>query len=47
MQQQHIALYVNEFSRDLGQAGYAAITELLGRAQQAGLVPAVAAGLLD
>ena len=47
VQQQHIALYVNEFSRDLGQAGYAAITELLGRAQRAGLVPAVAAGLLD
>lgn len=41
VQQQHIALYVNEFSLDLGPAGYAAITELLGRAAAAGLVPPI------
>jgi 1,4-dihydroxy-6-naphthoate synthase len=46
VQRQHIALYVNEFSRDLGPAGYAAITELLGRAQAAGLVPATDPELL-
>ncbi|MCW2524601.1 MAG: hypothetical protein JWO63_2936 [Frankiales bacterium] len=39
VQRQHIALYVNEFSRDLGTEGFAAIEELLGRAHQAGLVP--------
>lgn len=39
VQRQHIALYVNEFSRDLGEEGYAAITDLLGRAHAAGLVP--------
>jgi 1,4-dihydroxy-6-naphthoate synthase len=41
VQRQHIALYVNEFSRDLGDEGYAAISELLGRAHAAGLVPAI------
>ncbi|MDQ1737756.1 MAG: 1,4-dihydroxy-6-naphthoate synthase, partial [Pseudonocardiales bacterium] len=41
VQRQHIALYVNEFSRDLGEEGYAAITELLDRAHAAGLVPEV------
>jgi 1,4-dihydroxy-6-naphthoate synthase len=41
VQRQHIALYVNEFSRDLGEEGFAAIEELLGRAHQAGLVPAL------
>ena len=39
VQQQHIALYVNEFSRELGTAGYSAIRELLDRAHRAGLVP--------
>ncbi|HEX5496564.1 MAG TPA: 1,4-dihydroxy-6-naphthoate synthase [Mycobacteriales bacterium] len=39
VQRQHIALYVNEFTRELGDAGYAAATELLGRAASAGLVP--------
>jgi 1,4-dihydroxy-6-naphthoate synthase len=43
VQKQHIALYVNEFSRDLGDEGYAAITELLDRAHAAGLVPATGA----
>ena len=31
---QHIALYVNEFTEDLGDEGYAAIRALLGRAAQ-------------
>ncbi|MCW2692885.1 MAG: 1,4-dihydroxy-6-naphthoate synthase [Mycobacterium sp.] len=39
---QHIELYVNEFTHDLGEEGYAAVEELLGRAQAAGLVPAPA-----
>jgi 1,4-dihydroxy-6-naphthoate synthase len=40
VQQQHIALYVNSFSQDLGVEGYAAVEDLLGRAAAAGLVPA-------
>lgn len=36
---QHIALYVNAFSRDLGAEGELAVTTLLQRAEQAGLVP--------
>ncbi|MDQ1738819.1 MAG: 1,4-dihydroxy-6-naphthoate synthase [Pseudonocardiales bacterium] len=40
IQRQHIELYVNSFSRDLGEEGYAAVELLLGRAQAAGLVPA-------
>jgi 5,8-dihydroxy-2-naphthoate synthase len=39
VQQQHIALYVNEFTRDLGDEGYAAATALLERAHAAGLTP--------
>ena len=39
VQRRHIELYVNDFSRDLGEDGYAAIAELLGRAHAAGLVP--------
>lgn len=35
----HIALYVNDFSRDLGEAGLAAVESLLGRAAEQGLVP--------
>ncbi|MDG4795783.1 1,4-dihydroxy-6-naphthoate synthase [Micromonospora sp. WMMD1082] len=35
----HIALYVNEFTADLGGAGLAAVEALLGRATDAGLVP--------
>jgi 1,4-dihydroxy-6-naphthoate synthase len=38
---QHIALYVNGFTEDLGADGYAAARELLGRAAAAGLTPAV------
>jgi 1,4-dihydroxy-6-naphthoate synthase len=40
VQQQHIALYVNEFTRDLGEEGYAAAAALLDRAHAAGLTPA-------
>ncbi|WP_232697766.1 1,4-dihydroxy-6-naphthoate synthase [Brevibacillus daliensis] len=35
----HISLYVNQFSDNLGEDGYAAITTLLGRAMEEGLVP--------
>jgi 1,4-dihydroxy-6-naphthoate synthase len=41
VQQRHIDLYVNEFTRDLGDEGYAAAEALLTRAHHAGLVPAV------
>ncbi|OBY80064.1 1,4-dihydroxy-6-naphthoate synthase [Paenibacillus sp. KS1] len=36
----HINLYVNEFTRNLGEDGYAAVEALLGRAAKEGLVPA-------
>ncbi len=39
VQRQHIALYVNEFTRDLGDEGYAAVEALLTRAHDAGLTP--------
>ncbi|GAB3817389.1 1,4-dihydroxy-6-naphthoate synthase [Micromonospora zhanjiangensis] len=35
----HIALYVNEFTEELGEAGHAAVDALLRRAAAAGLVP--------
>jgi len=38
--QQHIDLYVNEYTANLGESGYAAVTALLGRAVAEGLVPA-------
>jgi 1,4-dihydroxy-6-naphthoate synthase len=38
---QHIALYVNGFTEDLGTDGYAAVEALLGRAYAAGLTPPV------
>ena len=38
---QHIALYVNEFTADLGEDGYAAVRGLLDRAAAEGLVPAL------
>lgn len=38
---QHIGLYVNAFTEDLGEEGYAAVRTLLGRAAEAGLVPRV------
>lgn len=37
----HINLYVNEFSENLGETGYKAVTTLLNRASQEGLVPQV------
>lgn len=36
---QHIGLYVNDFTLDLGDKGYEAITALLSRAAEEGLVP--------
>ncbi|MGN7166092.1 1,4-dihydroxy-6-naphthoate synthase [Paenibacillus cellulositrophicus] len=39
--QQHIDLYVNDFTRNLGDDGYAAITSLLTRAAGEGLVPPI------
>jgi 1,4-dihydroxy-6-naphthoate synthase len=39
--QQHIDLYVNEFTLDLGQDGYAAADALLGRSAAAGITPVV------
>jgi 1,4-dihydroxy-6-naphthoate synthase len=42
----HIDLYVNEFTRNLGDEGYAAIETLLGRAAEEGLVPAFDPALL-
>ncbi len=41
VQRQHIALYVNSFTRDLGEEGYGAIEEFLARSAQLGLVPAL------
>jgi 1,4-dihydroxy-6-naphthoate synthase len=37
----HIDLYVNEYTEDLGERGYAAIRALLSRAAEQGLTPAV------
>jgi 1,4-dihydroxy-6-naphthoate synthase len=39
--QQHIKLYVNEFTLELGRDGLAAADALLGRAAAAGLTPAI------
>jgi 1,4-dihydroxy-6-naphthoate synthase len=36
---QHIALYVNEFTEDLGPLGFTAVNTLLSRAADAGLLP--------
>ncbi|MEV8406314.1 1,4-dihydroxy-6-naphthoate synthase [Streptomyces niveus] len=43
---QHIALYVNEFTADLGPDGYAAVRGLLTRAAAEGLIPELAADAL-
>ncbi|HEY0700729.1 MAG TPA: 1,4-dihydroxy-6-naphthoate synthase [Micromonospora sp.] len=40
----HIALYVNDFTADLGPDGRAAVDALLGRAAAAGLVPTAVPG---
>jgi len=37
---QHINLYVNDFSLDIGSEGEKAVTELLSRAENAGVIPA-------
>ncbi|MEO3750670.1 1,4-dihydroxy-6-naphthoate synthase [Streptomyces sp. B6B3] len=37
----HIALYVNEFTEDLGPAGHAAVHDLLGRAAAESLLPPI------
>jgi 1,4-dihydroxy-6-naphthoate synthase len=42
---QHIDLYVNEYSIDLGEDGRRAVQGLFDRAQRAGLIPAVRAEL--
>ncbi|ANW18917.1 1,4-dihydroxy-6-naphthoate synthase [Streptomyces clavuligerus] len=44
---QHIGLYVNEFTAALGEDGYAAVRGLLTRAAAEGLVPPLAPGALD
>ncbi|WP_028608455.1 1,4-dihydroxy-6-naphthoate synthase [Paenibacillus harenae] len=44
--QAHIDLYVNAFTSDLGENGYAAVTALLGRAAEEGLVPSFDLSLL-
>ena len=36
---QHINLYVNDFSIDIGQEGEKAVLELISRAEQAGIIP--------
>lgn len=43
----HIGLYVNEFTRSLGEQGYGAVRALLTRAAEEGLVPAVEPGSLE
>lgn len=44
---QHIALYVNEFTAELGEQGYAAVRGLLGPAATAGAVPQFAPEALE
>ncbi|MDV7214498.1 1,4-dihydroxy-6-naphthoate synthase [Streptomyces prunicolor] len=44
---QHIGLYVNEFTADLGDDGYAAIRGLLTRAAAEGLVPPLGPNSLE
>ncbi|MFI1165896.1 1,4-dihydroxy-6-naphthoate synthase [Streptomyces sp. NPDC020801] len=44
---QHIGLYVNEFTAGLGEEGYAAVRGLLTRAAAEGLVPPLGPGALD
>ncbi|GAA3043452.1 1,4-dihydroxy-6-naphthoate synthase [Streptomyces lactacystinicus] len=44
--EQHIGLYVTEFSEDLGEEGYAAVRALLTRAAAEGLVPPLDPGAL-
>ncbi len=39
IQKQHIGLYVNDFSKDIGHEGEKAVRELLKRAMQSNLIP--------
>lgn len=39
--ERHIALYVNEYTEDIGETGYAAVRELMDRLAAAGLAPAL------
>lgn len=41
VQKAHIGLYVNQYTADLGEDGYAAIRGLLDRAAAEGLVPKI------
>ncbi len=41
----HIALYVNDFSTELGEEGERAVSELLLRAEKSGIIPASRSGL--
>ncbi|MBW3627969.1 MAG: 1,4-dihydroxy-6-naphthoate synthase, partial [Gemmatimonadetes bacterium] len=43
---EHIALYVNDFSIDLGEPGERAVRELMERAASVGLIPPVGADLV-
>lgn len=43
----HIALYVNDFTRELGEEGYAAVVALLARSAAAGLLPPIDPTLLS
>ncbi|MDG9704196.1 1,4-dihydroxy-6-naphthoate synthase [Streptomyces sp. DH37] len=45
--ERHIGLYVNEFTADLGESGYAAVRGLLTRAAAEELVPPLGRGALD
>lgn len=47
VQKQHIELYVNEYTEELGAGGLAAVRSLLERAAQAGTVPAVPSDALE
>lgn len=42
---QHINLYVNDFSFDVSQEGEKAVTELLSRAEEAGIIPKAKQGI--
>jgi len=37
--EEHIRLYVNEFSKEIGKEGEAAISLFFEKAEQAGLIP--------
>jgi 1,4-dihydroxy-6-naphthoate synthase len=42
---QHIDLYVNDFTRDLGDEGRRAVEQLFARAHAAGVIPRVSQNL--